>query len=446
MAGYLLSEGEFDNRELTDDEIWSVFSSLFSNKSKNTSSYKYGFFKSIIDNLYNVDENNRLSFDQIFSKFTEIYWNLILKYGIRQNRDIKNNGKTYLEQIVFKTISKYEIVTEIPFESLEEKIQTELVVEVKNKCKRYVIGALFEDTKRIFYSFSKKEEWVEINPQVHSFICRNRLAIEKINYYEWAKFLERINNDDVTIKLLSKLDNITKRSNLSVYRDILFYEFEEDRCFYCGKKIDICSVEVDHFIPWSFVKDDQLWNLVLSCASCNRSKSDKLPTANYVDDIIKRNERFISNGVNNTSINKLREIYCWAEHNGYSDKWRPKEMKDKDSKRVSPKSWVREEVIILVYEYFRNKDLTRDKLNEVYAEISAFLRHREFKISGIVPDEVFRDVAGITMQSARIRCLDPKTDYSGMKGTKLQKEVVKEYLLDPLKIEKEAKQIYEKYK
>ena len=121
-------------------------------------------------------------------------------------------------------------------------------------------------------------------------------------------------------------------------------------------------------------------------------------------------------------------------------------MKEKDSRRASPKPWVREEVIILVYEYFRTKDLTRDRRNEVYEEISTFLRHREFKISGIVPNELFRDVSGITMQYARIKCLAPNTEYSGMKGTKLQKKIVNEYLEDASRIEKEAKLIYAKYK
>jgi hypothetical protein len=50
------------------------------------------------------------------------------------------------------------------------------------------------------------------------------------------------------------------------------------------------------------------------------------------------------------------------------------------------------------------------------------------------------------MQSGRIRCLDPETKYYGMQGTKLQKSIVQEYLVDPQKILAEAEQIYEKYR
>ena len=84
MAGFDLKEGAYEVRNASDDELWSAFACVFSSKSRNDSSYKYGFLKAIIDNLYNVDTDLRLSFDQLFSKFSEIYWNLILKHGLRQ--------------------------------------------------------------------------------------------------------------------------------------------------------------------------------------------------------------------------------------------------------------------------------------------------------------------------------------------------------------------------
>ena len=49
------------------------------------------------------------------------------------------------------------------------------------------------------------------------------------------------------------------------------------------------------------------------------------------------------------------------------------------------------------------------------------------------------------MQSGRIRCLDPETQYSGMKGTRLQKVVVQEYLDNPQALNWEAAEIYKKY-
>ena len=156
MAGYDLNEGTYDKRFVSDEELWSAFAFVFSSKSVNDSSYKYGFLKAIIDNLYNVDEKLKLSFDQLFSKFGEIYWNLILKHGLRQKIVSKTNTKTVLEQILDAAVDKYHIKEPIPYESLTPPMMVDINLQIKKKCKRYVVGALFEDTKRLFYSFSKK--------------------------------------------------------------------------------------------------------------------------------------------------------------------------------------------------------------------------------------------------------------------------------------------------
>lgn len=110
-----------------------------------------------------------------------------------------------------------------------------------------------------------------------------------------------------------------------------------------------------------------------------------------------------------------------------------------------PRKWDREEVVILVAEYFRTKHLSSDEIAETHQMISDFLRKREAIITGVSVSDIFRNYAGIHMQSGRIQCLDPDTKYFGMQGTKLQKEIVQEYLQNPQKILDEAEQVYNKY-
>ena len=43
---------------------------------------------------------------------------------------------------------------------------------------------------------------------------------------------------------------------------------------------------IDHFVPWSFVVHNQLWNLIPTSAPVNSSKSDKLPSAVYFDSFV----------------------------------------------------------------------------------------------------------------------------------------------------------------
>ncbi len=330
MSGYNLKEGQYNNIPLSDDQIWSSFSYVFSPNSKNNTSYKFGFLKSILDNLYNTNADLVLTFDQLFSKFAEIYWNLILKYNLRQSPKSKDNKRTYIEQILYSAKTDYKIADGVPFEQLPNELIIKISHEVKMKCKRNVVGALFADTKGRFYSFSRKEEWIKIHPDAYKFACKHKVALEKLNYYEWAKFLEKVNDDSTVIHLLGKLDESSKRQNLSVYRQILYDEFESKTCFYCGRSVSEGRVEVDHFIPWSFLKDDNLWNLVLSCSPCNGGKSDKLADIIYLDKLVKRNDIILlesdKKDMKNYKDKTLRHIYYYAKINGYNKIWRPRKV------------------------------------------------------------------------------------------------------------------------
>lgn len=117
----------------------------------------------------------------------------------------------------------------------------------------------------------------------------------------------------------------------------------------------------------------------------------------------------------------------------------------KMSNKSTERKWDREEVVTLVVEYFRTKNLSSDEISQTHQEIRDFLRRREEILTGVPVSDIFRNYAGIHMQSGRIRCLDPETHYSGMQGTKLQKEIVQEYLTDPAALIAEVDQIYDKY-
>lgn len=324
-AGFDLKEGIYDSRLLSEDEMWSTFARLFSSKSVHDTSYKFGFLKSILDNLYNVDENFGLSFKQLFSTFTEIYWNLVLKHHILQKNPGKANKRSYLETTLIETKEKYLIADDVPFESVTPVIKEDVCYKVKMRCKNNVVGALYADMCGLFYSFSKQGEWLQINPQMYQFVCKHKVAIEKLNYYEWARFLEKVNDQNAVDHLLSKIDESTlhTRNSLMYYRDVLFKEFESN-CFYCGKSVTYGAVDVDHFIPWSFIKDDQLWNFVLSCPTCNNRKRDKLADMIYLDRIVSRNDILVErNKVNNEQAARIVKIYNWARQNGYNDIWTP---------------------------------------------------------------------------------------------------------------------------
>lgn len=336
-AGCDLSEGSYDPRRiLTEEDLNDIFSVLFSSKSKNTTSYKFGFLKAILDNLYNVDINLSLSFTSIFAKFAESYWNLVLVHKLKQCRGA-SQGKIY--DILHEEWSnlpenkgRSENTNVIPFESLSAESQVKIISNVTKECSKYVVGATYADSKGNFYSFSKKSKTITLNPVVYQYLLRHKTMIEKVNYFEWAKFLHEVNESSGN-DYLESLDYSTKRNNLDVYRKILFEldtpEEKGHRCFYCDEPLmDDRHTHVDHFIPWSFVKDDKLWNFVLACSKCNERKKNKLPPSDKIDLIVKRNRMLIDSrdsvpliDTNVYTDETIPYLYKVAAINGFNEVW-----------------------------------------------------------------------------------------------------------------------------
>lgn len=126
MQGYALKEADYVEKIWEEDALWSVFSGMFSGRAVHDTSYKYGFFKAVLDSIYNADDNLLLTFDQLFYKFTEIYWNLILKYRLRQKAATRNGRETALEKILRETAGQKAGIGDICFESLSADMKAEV--------------------------------------------------------------------------------------------------------------------------------------------------------------------------------------------------------------------------------------------------------------------------------------------------------------------------------
>ncbi|MCF0253895.1 MAG: HNH endonuclease, partial [Duodenibacillus sp.] len=49
------------------------------------------------------------------------------------------------------------------------------------------------------------------------------------------------------------------------------------REIYSGASLDGARIEIDHFVPWSYVASDELWNLHPTLKAINSSKGNRLP-------------------------------------------------------------------------------------------------------------------------------------------------------------------------
>ena len=134
---------------------------------------------------------------------------------------------------------------------------------------------------RLPYTFgdsSKLKKEVHFNSDWMKMIQDNTVNILGWIQYEKVKWLQ--NNNPEVPSLIYKLapmdEKMRKLNNVrKLWEGIL--DVREVRDVFTGNPIVSKQYDVDHFIPWSFVMNDELWNLMPMDSSLNSSKSNKLP-------------------------------------------------------------------------------------------------------------------------------------------------------------------------
>ncbi|WP_373218388.1 HNH endonuclease domain-containing protein [Ruminococcus sp. 5_1_39BFAA] len=131
----------------------------------------------------------------------------------------------------------------------------------------YTLGGSSKLQREICFN----QSWIEM-------IQDNTVAILGWIQYEKIKWLQT-NNPEVpglVYKLAPLDEKMRKLSNVrKLWEGIL--DLQPVRDVFTGDRIQKESYDVDHFIPWSFVMNDELWNLMPMDSSLNSSKSNHLP-------------------------------------------------------------------------------------------------------------------------------------------------------------------------
>jgi len=95
---------------------------------------------------------------------------------------------------------------------------------------------------------------------------------------EKVKWLQ--NNNPEVPGLIYKLDRLDEKiRKLSHVRNLWdgILDIRDIQDVFTDESIDRNQYDVDHFIPWSFVMNDELWNLMPMDSSLNSAKNNRLP-------------------------------------------------------------------------------------------------------------------------------------------------------------------------
>ena len=266
-------------------------------RGRKDSTYKFALARAMLDHCSTAGAGNIISYRSLAKMFLRYYWHQVCVLKIRQNFHPDKEPKvvTVINEVFGKnTPMNFARLSDNKVQEAENKIlkgvfgrlKTSLVV---HKFQKIMVGGRAEE-RRTFYDYSDNKMMICLKPGVFEFFQKNRNILMGLVIREWAKFLERT-NESLPL-LVAKIENNNTRRNTGVIREFRKLFGDIKHCFYCGNKLEQIRIDVDHLIPWSYIFADNMWNLVLTCRKCNRSKSDSLPQRKFLINLIQRNTQY----------------------------------------------------------------------------------------------------------------------------------------------------------
>ena len=164
----------------------------------------------------------------------------------------------------------------VPFRFQKPWIDTTDDSEMQRRCLSFENNCL--------YSLTGNGEGltVTINPRWSNYLTTNYEVLRDFALWNLTLFLQSKNPNVPNIS--SKLLRPEEREPLTRQKKFWNKVIEIGgpiRCIYKDTPLGRNEYDLDHFIPWSFVSHNQIWNLIPADGSFNSSKSNRIPDLDY---------------------------------------------------------------------------------------------------------------------------------------------------------------------
>jgi len=284
-----------------------AFSRLFAHT---TNSYKYIFFFSLLDILkrQNFDASLSISLRDITIEMLANSWYphnyFRLSFGVQdkitQKLDSLNlkitepvlkftdTDKKSLRAIISGQNLDGSLVDYVPFRINRPFFQAEFRGLPDQQVDKLMVKVAREKflTRKPLLGYSEDASSVFIHPDWVEYIRINYPIIHGWASWKWLEYMQSRNPSVPGIS--NKLFPPQKRESLTSqtkYWEMILQE-SNLRCVYSGEFLKADNLSLDHYLPWSFVTHDWLWNLIPTVPSVNSSKSNNLPSNIYFSSFV----------------------------------------------------------------------------------------------------------------------------------------------------------------
>lgn len=290
-------------------ELQRMFMTVLTKRGRKDSTYKFALARFLLDyshgqNQADVNEAVQanigidIPYDKIAHEFLRYYWHQECMYKIQQNRHPEKPPAVV--SVIREQVGDGYIPAR--FDNIDERDKDDMVRKIRMKVfnreenKTSIVIPTFQNfmegntavRKQVFYDYDDDHSILTLKPEALLMFRKNYDALIKSVFLEWAKYIENINMMPRLIEKMGAGSPDYKSSRLAL--KVLQKDFSQ--CFYCDSKLGHTEIGVDHFIPQTYIFDDELWNLVLACKECSHKKGNLLADVGYLGDLLKRNERW----------------------------------------------------------------------------------------------------------------------------------------------------------
>lgn len=266
-------------------------------------SYKFYWFMAILDAV-RYDEPSPISFHYLLSRMVALAWYpnnyFRLAFGradqtarcvslLKQETGISGNEKIAFicseAMRLFSSRSESSAVRElrklgryVPFRFLRPWFSNDLAGlrdDHVNEKIRYLAAENFQRHDNLpLYRFAASGNAIELQPRWRGYIRRHIAVLQSFADWHLLQYVQKFNPN--VPGLANKLFAPEKRDMKTAKE---FWSLAgPTRCIYSGAEVVVASAELDHFLPWSFVAHDLLWNIIPVAPAANGAKSDSLPS------------------------------------------------------------------------------------------------------------------------------------------------------------------------
>ena len=132
-----------------------------------------------------------------------------------------------------------------------------------------------------------------VHPLWADYFRRNAEVIKGWCLWHLANFTQTRNPNlpAIVAKLSAEGDRTNQLKKQRDFWKALFPAMGGMKCIYSRRELTAGAFELDHYVPWSFVGHDGLWNLIPAHPSVNSSKSDNLPNDRYLAPMVEAHHR-----------------------------------------------------------------------------------------------------------------------------------------------------------